>query len=81
MPGPPPAHGKPGSRSLMFGDPLMRGEDVGYAQRFIGRSKCGPDDGVYGHHTEDGVRWYQGDQGLVVDGVCGPKTWARIGVV
>lgn len=35
-------------------------------------------DGSYGPRTEAAVRNMQADQGLVVDGICGPITWGRI---
>lgn len=35
-------------------------------------------DGVYGKRTEDAVRSYQAGQGLTVDGIAGPETWARL---
>lgn len=36
------------------------------------------DDGIYGPQTADAVRAYQRRQGLSVDGVVGPETWASI---
>lgn len=35
-------------------------------------------DGSYGVRTESAVKCMQRDQGLVVDGICGPITWGRI---
>lgn len=35
-------------------------------------------DGVFGKHTEDGVRNVQTFFELTVDGVCGPKTWGVV---
>jgi peptidoglycan hydrolase-like protein with peptidoglycan-binding domain len=35
-------------------------------------------DGIFGAKTESGVKTFQGDQGLVVDGIVGPATWAKI---
>jgi peptidoglycan hydrolase-like protein with peptidoglycan-binding domain len=35
-------------------------------------------DGIFGAKTESGVRTFQGDQGLAVDGIIGPATWAKI---
>jgi peptidoglycan hydrolase-like protein with peptidoglycan-binding domain len=35
-------------------------------------------DGIFGSKTESGVKTFQGDQGLVVDGIVGPATWAKI---
>lgn len=35
-------------------------------------------DGYFGGRTYDCVRWFQGMNGLTVDGIVGPKTWAAI---
>jgi peptidoglycan hydrolase-like protein with peptidoglycan-binding domain len=35
-------------------------------------------DGIFGAKTESGVKTFQGDQGLAVDGIVGPATWAKI---
>jgi peptidoglycan hydrolase-like protein with peptidoglycan-binding domain len=35
-------------------------------------------DGIYGRTTEAAVRAYQQDNGLTVDGICGPQTWRSI---
>ncbi len=35
-------------------------------------------DGVFGPHTEQGVRDFQQGKGLTVDGVVGPNTWAAM---
>ena len=35
-------------------------------------------DGVFGKNTEAAVRKFQWDNGLVVDGICGPKTYAAL---
>jgi peptidoglycan hydrolase-like protein with peptidoglycan-binding domain len=44
----------------------LRGYDVGRV------------DGIFGAKTDRKVRWYQGDRGLTVDGIVGPRTWARL---
>lgn len=54
------------------------GTDVATLQRFIGPSKAGAADGHFGSKTKAGVRWYQGDRGLKVDGIAGAHTWAPI---
>lgn len=36
----------------------------------------GEDDGQFGPPLDESVRRFQGDQGLVVDGWVGPKTWS-----
>jgi peptidoglycan hydrolase-like protein with peptidoglycan-binding domain len=35
-------------------------------------------DGVFGASTEAAVTRFQGDRGLTVDGIVGPRTWAEI---
>ncbi len=35
-------------------------------------------DGDYGAQTEKAVKQYQKDNGLNPDGICGPKTWAKL---
>lgn len=37
-------------------------------------------DGIYGSRTEKAVRRFQSKHGLVVDGICGPATLAKIGL-
>ncbi|MEC4818745.1 MAG: peptidoglycan-binding domain-containing protein [Scytonema sp. PMC 1069.18] len=36
-------------------------------------------DGIFGSKTEQAVKNYQTNQGLVVDGIVGEKTWAKLG--
>jgi GH25 family lysozyme M1 (1,4-beta-N-acetylmuramidase) len=69
---------KNGSRELALKTPHMTGTDVKFVQSFIGATKCGPADGVFGSATKAGVIWYQGMRGLTKDGVVGPKTWAAL---
>lgn len=52
-----------------------RHELVRVLQRFLG---VAPTTEHFGPATERAVRDYQRRQGLVVDGVVGPKTWARM---
>ena len=35
-------------------------------------------DGIYGNNTKKAVAAYQSAVGLVADGICGPKTWAKL---
>ncbi len=38
----------------------------------------GPLDGLFGNRTHRAVRRYQSDRELTVDGIVGPRTWARL---
>ena len=35
-------------------------------------------DGIYGDDTDAALKGFQTEQGLVPDGICGPKTWAAL---
>lgn len=37
-------------------------------------------DGIYGSQTLSAVKWFQSKNGLVVDGIAGPKTLAAMGI-
>ncbi len=39
----------------------------------------GPIDGVFGNETAEAVRFFQWYNGLTVDGLVGPETWAALG--
>ena len=49
------------------------GDDVKLLQ-----SALMPHDGIFGPATDAALRHYQHANGLTVDGICGPKTWASI---
>ena len=63
---------------------LQRGSSGDYVEQVqsllarIGYDSVGSADAVFGPATEVGVRAFQGDKGLVVDGIVGPNTWAAI---
>lgn len=78
---PVPGGDRPGARVLRLVQPRMKGRDVQFVQRFIGPSRCGPPDMVFGPKTEQGVRWYQGMRGIAVTGVCDQATFRQMGVV
>lgn len=57
-----------------------RGEDVIYLQKqltILGNS-VGAVDGIFGAKTLAAVKEFQAENGLVVDGVVGSKTWAKL---
>ena len=59
-----------------------KGEAVKEMQQLLmaagyGLPKYGAD-GSFGAESEDAVRKFQGANGLTVDGICGPKTWAAL---
>jgi len=57
----------------IFGEQLRkRGWPVGRGKRYL---KLYGNDGLYGREYMELVRAFQHDQGLVVDGLCGPVTW------
>lgn len=69
------------SRYLKLTNPYMKGDDVLSLQKKLlarGYSVVGSADGIFGKKTDAGVRQFQADQGLVVDGVVGPKTWSAL---
>ena len=47
----------------------------------LGGWDTGGVDGKFGSHTEAAVKDFQGDRGLVVDGIVGPQTWAEIDAI
>ena len=56
-----------------------KGEDVKLVQRFLAVVPAtDPGYGIFGPKTELAVRGYQRSQGLTIDGIVGPQTWARI---
>jgi len=57
-----------------------KGDDVTYLQTTLNAKgySCGTVDGVFGVKTDAAVRAFQRDNGLDVDGIVGPKTWAKL---
>lgn len=51
-----------------------RGEDVKLLQKWLNLYQ----DGIFGPATESGVKEWQREHGLTVDGIVGPKTWESI---
>jgi peptidoglycan/xylan/chitin deacetylase (PgdA/CDA1 family)/peptidoglycan hydrolase-like protein with peptidoglycan-binding domain len=64
--------------------PLLKrgstGSDVVYLQQSLTKLGYNPgsSDGIFGPRTEQAVKDFQADKGLVVDGIVGRKTWAAI---
>jgi peptidoglycan hydrolase-like protein with peptidoglycan-binding domain len=58
------------------------GEDVKRVQRALGRrleyNPFGPRTGNFDAELETAVKSFQQDNGLVVDGIVGPPTWAKL---
>ena len=76
-----------GPKAYDTGLPTLRrgdkGEDVKNMQKLLLKHgfDVGPDgaDGDFGKNTEDALKRYQAHNGLEIDGVCGSKTWAKLG--
>lgn len=58
------------------------GGDVSEAQALLQNwgYYTGVVDGVFGASTSAAVKWFQGSNGLVPDGVIGPVTWSALGI-
>lgn len=65
------------SRTLKYGD---RGNDVKQLQEALNKLnfKCGTPDGIFGNNTLNAVKQFQKRYGLIVDGIVGQKTLAKI---
>lgn len=57
-----------------------QGQSVAYLQSLLNAAgyDCGLIDGKYGTKTENAVKALQEANGLKVDGICGPATWALL---
>ena len=71
-----------GGRNLKLTTPRMRGEDVRTLQRALNDAgyDAGAADGIYGKKTERAVKRFQKDNGLVVDGIAGKRTFEALGL-
>ena len=58
-----------------------KNEYVYHWQKFLNVNgyDCGVADGIFGPNTEHAVKEWQKAQGLVPDGIIGPKTWNTVG--
>ncbi len=65
-----------GSRYLYLTSPMLRGDDVGSLQRFLGQLgfNAGREDGIFGPDTEGALGEFQLNNNLTVDKICGPDT-------
>ena len=69
-----------GDRTLYLRMPHFHGHDVLELQQALGALgfSSGREDGIFGAHTEDGVRKFQRNMGLPSDGIVGAYTFAAI---
>jgi N-acetylmuramoyl-L-alanine amidase len=65
-----------GDRALFRRSPMLRGDDVAELQQRLGALGFdgGRVDGIFGDHTATGVREFQHNVGVQVDGIVGPLT-------
>ncbi|MBD5456221.1 MAG: hypothetical protein HDR23_07080 [Lachnospiraceae bacterium] len=57
-----------------------RGSDVTYLQQCLTTKGYGVGaiDGIFGIRTREAVKAFQAEHNLTVDGIVGPKTWAKL---
>lgn len=69
------------TRILKLSSPMMRGDDVKYAQILLSQRgfSCGTIDGIFGKDTRAAVMDFQLRMKLVADGAIGPLTAASMG--
>jgi hypothetical protein len=68
-------------RTMKLANPYMTGNDVKSLQSrllALGYSIVDSADGKFGPKTDKGVRQFQADNGLAVDGIVGKKTWTAL---
>lgn len=69
------------TRTLKLTNPYIQGNDVKALQKRLldlGYDVVGTADGIFGPKTDKGVREFQSDEGLTVDGIVGQKTWKAL---
>lgn len=57
---------------------LRRGATGEIVKNVQAKLQLAPADGIFGSHTEAAVREFQRKQGLVADGIIGPKSWTAL---
>jgi N-acetylmuramoyl-L-alanine amidase len=69
-----------GERLLYLRLPFMRGDDVLEIQKALNELgfDCGPETGIFGSRTEDGLIEFQRNTGVNIDGVVGEATLAQL---
>ena len=68
-------------RLLRLRQPFMQGGDVRDVQTELANTGIAVDtDGVFGPGTENAVREFQNQNGMVADGMVGPGTRAALGL-
>lgn len=67
-------------RLLKYTTPMISGDDVNKVQSKLNELgfNVGKVDGIYGRNTEVAVKSFQRASGLVVDGIVGGITWAKL---
>lgn len=69
------------TRILKLARPMLRGQDVLQLQRrlrALGITQVGEPDGIFGPATNEGIRTFQSERSLTVDGIVGPVTWKSL---
>jgi len=74
----PPAPAGPGLTAPQGRPTLRRGDAGPWVQRLQEAVGIAPADGLFGPRSEAAVREFQRHQGLVPDGIVGPRTWAFV---
>lgn len=76
-------YNKPGALSYPLLRRGSRGDRVKYLQYKLLSKFYNPGevDGIFGAKVDNAVRGFQKDNGLSVDGIVGPKTWAKLKVI
>jgi hypothetical protein len=77
----PAVEAPPLNRLLFLANPRLEGADVRHLQQrllALGYAEVGNADGIFGNLSDKGVRHFQTNNGLNVDGKVGPVTWEAL---